>query len=151
MKKKLSVALVVFVSATMAACTANSGPTVSANEARTIQNTRPGVVVHVRNVTIEGDSGRTGMVVGGVSGAVLGSQIGGGSGRVFGGVAGALAGGAAGNAIERNMSRTPGLEITVRMDDNNREVVIVQEANQSFAPGDRVTVVTNGNQARVTR
>ena len=151
MKNIVKIVCAVVLSVGATACSQNTMGQVSSGEVRTLQEAHQGVVVRVRHVTIEGSSGTTGMVIGGVSGAVLGSQIGGGSGRIVGGVAGGLLGGAAGSRIDQNVTRQPGFEITVRLDKDRREVVIVQEADQSFSPGDRVTVITSGNSARVTR
>jgi outer membrane lipoprotein SlyB len=110
----------------------------------------PGVVESVRE--IEMDSERSGVAP--MAGAVIGGSVGGsvGSGRgstvgaVIGTVAGAVAGEAAGQAGTR-----PGLEITVRLDEG-RVIAVTQPAGKdSFKPGDRVRVVSDGRAARVTR
>lgn len=128
-----------------------SGNTYTRGEARIAQETRHGVVVKVRSVKIEGTDSSLGTITGAVAGAVLGSQIGGGTGQVIAGVAGALAGGVAGSAIEKTASSANGIELTVRLDGSNKEIVIVQEGKPGeFQVGQRVTVVSSGSSARVT-
>jgi outer membrane lipoprotein SlyB len=114
------------------------------------QKEYPGVVESAREV--EFDSARTG--VGPLSGAVIGGSVGGsvGSGRgsTVGAVIGTVAGAVAGEAAEQGATR-PGLEITVKLDDG-RVIAVTQSANkESFKPGDRVRVVSDGRAARVTR
>lgn len=150
--KKLSQMIFTFVlAAMMAACANYSSSNYSSSDARTMQEARTGVVTRVRPVQISGESSGFGTVVGGVAGGVLGSQIGGGSGRVVSGVAGALLGGLAGSQIEKGVGSADGLEVTVRMDDTKRDVVIVQGNDMSFSVGERVTVVYSGSTARVTK
>jgi len=48
----------------------------------------------------------------------------------------------AGSAIEENVTRQPGLEITVRLD-GGRMTAVTQAADESFRPGDRVRVLTS--------
>jgi len=65
---------------------------------------------------------------------------------VVGTVAGAVAGEAAAQAGTR-----PALEITVRLDEG-RVIAVTQPAGKdSFKPGERVRVVSDGRTARVAR
>ncbi|WP_416047429.1 hypothetical protein [Cupriavidus basilensis] len=119
-----------------------------------------GSVIRVRTVAIQGgvtqDSGAfSGIagIVGAIAGSVIGSQaIGGGRGRY---VAAAIAGPVAGLAAQRLAARAsnparPGYEIVVRTD-MGRLVAVTQDADQPFAPGDRVMLVSSGGALRVTR
>ena len=65
-------------------------------------------------------------------------------------VIGAVAGGMAGAAIEEGVTRTQGVEITVKMD-NGQNIAIVQalSPNERFSVGDRVRVIHSGQTARV--
>jgi outer membrane lipoprotein SlyB len=64
-------------------------------------------------------------------------------------VVGAVAGGVAGQAAEQAATGTTGLEITVRLD-SGQLIAVVQEAEESFRPGERVRVLRGGRSTRVT-
>ena len=102
-----------------------------------------GVVEIVREV--EMDSERSGVAP--MAGAVLGGTVGGsGRGSAVGAVVGTVAGEAAAQAGTR-----PALEITVRLDEG-RVIAVTQPAGKdSFKPGERVRVVSDGRTARVAR
>lgn len=63
---------------------------------------------------------------------------------------GAPAGELAGAAIEEGVTRTRGVEITVKMN-TGRNLAIVQtlSPNERFNAGDRVRVISSGQSARV--
>lgn len=126
----------------MGCTSSNSGSVYTSDQAQKAQTVDAGVVESVKAVTIQdGDRPVAGAVVGGVAGGVLGSTIGSGSGRTVATVAGALAGAAGGAAVEKKMGTKQGLEIVVNQD-NGKKIVVVQEADVMFAPGDRVRVLT---------
>lgn len=148
--KTLGVASVVAVCALSACATqSSSGSVYREGEARRAQMIEQGVVESVRQVTIQGNTNNVGTAAGAVVGGVAGSNIGGGSGRAVGAILGAVAGGVAGQAVERNVSTRKGLEITVRMDNGSMRAY-VQDADDTFRPGDRVRVVSTGGTSRVT-
>lgn len=102
-----------------------------------------GTVESVKAVTIEsGEKPAAGTAIGGVAGGVLGSTIGSGSGRTVATVAGALAGAAGGAAAEKQMNTKQALEIVVAQD-NGKKLIVVQEADVPFSPGERVRVITS--------
>lgn len=111
---------------------------------------RFGVVESVRPVVLdEGNTGvgaGTGAIIGGIA---AGATIGSGWGAAASALGGALLGGYAGNAIENHTSKTQGLEITVRLS-NNQIIAVTQPADQQFNAGDRVRVLTTGSRTRVT-
>ena len=88
-------------------------------------------------------------------GGIAGSGVGGGRGSsiatVLGGVAGGMAGGMAGAAAEEGLTRSQGVEITVREDDGNLRAY-VQEVDpaQQFRVGDRVRIASVNGASRVT-
>jgi outer membrane lipoprotein SlyB len=128
-----------------------SGKVYSRDEARKVQTVTGGVVESVREVTIEGTKTPVGTVAGSVVGGVLGSTVGSGSGRTVATVIGALAGAAAGTAAEEGITQKPGLEIVVRKDDGTT-IVVVQEADVVFTPGERVRIITApGGTTRIAR
>jgi outer membrane lipoprotein SlyB len=135
-----------------AGCASNlGGSSYSRDEARKEQSVELGKVLSVRDVTIEGTSGTVGVIAGGTTGAVAGSAVGGGKGKIVGGVLGGIGGAIAGSAIEKGVTKRPGVELTLAMD-NGKTIAVVQEKGETFMPGDRVQVVkTSSGTTRVTR
>jgi outer membrane lipoprotein SlyB len=127
----------------------SSGSVYSPGEARNEQTVRMGVVEAVRQVTIEGTRGEVGTIAGGAVGGLGGSTVGGGRGSTVGAILGAVAGGVAGSAIERGVTQKKGLEITVRLENNDLRA-ITQDADEEFKPGERVRLVSSRGVTRVT-
>lgn len=128
-----------------------SGSVYTDSEARRPMQVTTATVQAIRQVTLERNRPTgAGTAAGGVIGGVAGSTIGGGRGAVVGTVAGAVVGAVAGSYAEKSLSDRAGLEITVRTDDG-RTMAVVQEAGQdSFAPGQRVRLLTDSRgQVRV--
>lgn len=115
-----------------------------------VQTTEAGRIVSLTPVDIEGNDSRIGTVVGAVAGGLAGRQIGGGTGSDIMTVVGAVAGGYAGTKVAEGTARADGVKIGIKMDDG-REISIVQELeeNEQFQVGERVSVVYNGDKARV--
>ena len=122
--KRLLTAVAALAAAMLAGCApSSSGSVYSRDQARQEQTVRMGVVDSVRQVQIEGT--RSGI--------------------------GPAAGGVAGQAAEQAGTRKSGVEITVRLD-NGSLVAITQEADETtFAPGDRVRILSGGGVSRVAR
>lgn len=127
----------------------SSGRVYSSGQARQEQTVRMAVVESVREVTLDGSQGPVGAIAGGAIGGIAGANVGGGRGSTVGSILGAVAGGVAGNVIERNVTRKKGLEITVRLD-NNELRAITQEADEEFRPGERVRLLSGGGVTRVS-
>lgn len=113
------------------------------------QVVRMGTVESVRNVTIVNPESGVGTMGGAALGGIGGAQIGHGSGSAAASIAGAIAGGLIGNRIEANANQRPGLEITVRLDSGELRAV-TQAADEMFRPGERVRLLSDGYQTRVT-
>ena len=64
-------------------------------------------------------------------------------------ILGAILGGVAGSALEGQMNKRPGLEITVKLD-NGEYRAITQDADEAFRPGERVRLLSSGGVTRVT-
>lgn len=129
-----------------------TGDAYSAAEARQVQRVQYAVVESVRPVVIEGRTdGVVGAGAGAIVGGIAGSTIGGGRGSAIASVVGAVAGGIAGQRIEESTSRRQGQEITLRLD-TGEMISVVQEVENSqyFRSGDRVRVLRNSGQVRVT-
>jgi outer membrane lipoprotein SlyB len=128
---------------------------VSRDAAAKSQYVQSGVVVSIRNVTIEGDRTR-GNIFGSILGAIVGSNIGGEDDETtqqVGAVVGTAVGSAVGQNVSESLSRKPGIEIIIKLDSNNREISIVQEmpedVDYSFRAGDQVRIVRSGGKSRV--
>ena len=144
--------LVLIMALTVTGCiSSRSGQVYSRDQARTAHNVVNGTVESVRSVSIEGTQTPVGGVAGGVLGGVLGSTVGDGSGQAVATVAGAIAGAVAGSVAEEKLTQKEGLEIVVQKD-NGGSVLVVQEADQTFSPGERVRVVTGPDgTVRITK
>jgi outer membrane lipoprotein SlyB len=145
----ISTALLVTV---LAGCAAPGlgGGAYSREQARREQTVRMGYVESVREVKLEGTRSGVGPAAGAVAGGIAGSSIGSGRGAALGTVAGAVIGGLAGQAAEQGVTTKRGVEVTVKLD-NGQMVAIMQEADETFRPGDRVRILSDGATSRVTR
>lgn len=147
-----TMALAACIAGLTTACTpARTSTSYSSSEAMRAQTVVFGRVAAVRQVDIRPGQTRLGMGTGAILGGIAGSQIGGGTAaNIAGGVAGAVAGGALGSALQGSQ-RTHGIEITVTLE-SGQSVAIVQPGDiNEFRVGDRVRVVGDSENARVTR
>ena len=126
------------------------GGSYSRDQARREQTVRMGHVESVREVKLEGTRSGVGPAAGAVAGGVAGSSIGRGRGSALGAIAGAVIGGVAGQAAEQGFTAKQGVEVTVKLD-NGTMVAVMQEADETFRPGDRVRILSDGATTRVTR
>jgi len=148
---KNSLLLLLLITIGLAGCASNlSGESYSRSEARTVQQVEYGVIEQLRPVKIEGTKTPIGSGAGAIAGGIAGSSIGGNTTSKVMAVIGAVAGGIAGAAIEEGVTRTQGVEITVKME-NGRTIAIVQalSPNEKFSVGERVRVIYSGNNTRV--
>ena len=148
MRKSIVVASFTALALTLGGCASSlTGDTYSRDEARAVQTVRYGTIESLRPVKIEGTKTPIGSGAGAVVGGVAGSGVGGGRGSA---VIGAVAGGMLGAAAEEGITRTQGVEITVREDDGNmRAYVQAVEPNQVFRVGQRVRILTVSGTSRV--
>lgn len=150
----LKVTAIVFGCCWISACvTGLQGDTYTQDDARKVQRVRYATVEDVRMVVIEGKQSGLGGAAGGIAGGIAGSSVGGGSGSKLASLAGALAGGVLGNKAEEASSRKQGVELVVRMEDNDQTLAVVQEFDEKevFHPGDRVRLMTVNGQTRVAQ
>ena len=148
---KLLTASFIVLSLALGGCVSNlSGDTYSRDEARKVQTVRLGTIEMLRPVKIEGTKTPIGAGAGAVVGGVGGSAIGGGRGSVVAAVIGAVAGGLLGAAAEEGVTRTQGVEITVREDDGSMRAYVQEvQPNQVFRVGERVRILTVDGTSRV--
>ena len=156
MIKKIHILILLSILALGGCATGGFSPdVVSRDAAAKSQYVQSGVVVSVRNVTIEGDRD-SGNLFGSILGAIVGSNIGGEDDettREVGAVVGTAVGSVVGQNVGESLSRKAGVEIIIKLDTNEREISIVQEmpedVDYSFRAGDTVRIVRSGGKARV--
>lgn len=127
-----------------------TGDSYSRDEARQVQTVRMGTIESLRPVKIEGSKTPIGAIAGAGVGGVAASGIGGGRGSTVAAIVGAVAGGMLGAAAEEGLTRSQGVEITVREDDGSMRAYVqeVQE-NEIFRVGERVRILTVNGTSRV--
>lgn len=153
MRKLVAVLAVVLTTGGLLAGCASSltGDSYSRAEARRVQSVRMGTIESLRPVRIEGTKTPVGAGAGAAIGGIAGSGVGGGRGSAVAAVIGAVAGGLAGAAAEEGMTRTQGVEITVREDNGAlRAYVQAVKPNEIFRVGDRVRITTVDGTSRVS-
>lgn len=141
----------VICAALIAGCatTPQSGSVYHASQTQNEQVVRTGTVESVRNVVIANPESGVGTMSGAALGGIAGSQAGSGSGQAAMSIVGALAGGLLGQRVEKNANNRPGVEITVKLDSGELRA-ITQTADELFRPGERVRLLSNGYNTRVT-
>ncbi len=151
MFKNVLVASLTAASLLLGGCVSNlSGDSYSRDEARKVQTVRLGTIESLRPVKIEGTKTPIGAGAGAVVGGVAGSTVGGGRGSVVAAVIGAVAGGLLGSMTEEGLTRTQGVEITVREDDGTLRAYVQQvQENEIFRVGERVRIMTVDGNSRV--
>lgn len=127
------------------------GGAYSRTEARRAMVVQFGTIESVRAVQLEGTKTPVGSLAGAAVGGIAGSSIGGGRGAAVATVLGAVAGGVAGAAVEEGATRTPGVEVTVRLDNGQFLAVVQADEGEQFRPGERVRVLRDAGTTRVTR
>ncbi|HSC83003.1 MAG TPA: glycine zipper domain-containing protein [Pseudomonas sp.] len=150
-KTLLLTAVFTSMALTLGGCVSNlSGESYSREEARKVQTVRLGTIESLRPVKIEGTKTPIGAGAGAVVGGLGGSTVGHGTGSAVAAVIGAVAGGFLGSMTEEGLTRTQGVEITVREDDGTLRAYVqeVQE-NEVFRVGERVRIMTVDGTSRV--
>ena len=142
--------ILIFAALVLGGCASSmSGGAYSRGQARQVEDVKMATVESVRDVQIEG----TKTPIGAGAGAIIGSVMGGNSRSrnvsAIGGVVGGVVGGMAGAAAEEGITRQSGYEITVKFDDG-KMIAVAQGADEKFAVGDRVRVLTGGGVTRIS-
>nr|WP_286948193.1 glycine zipper 2TM domain-containing protein [Pseudomonas sp. UBA6718] len=136
----------------LSGCASNlNGSTCSRADARAVQTVRLGTIESLRPVQIEGPRTPIGAIAGAAVGGIAGSGVGGGRGSSIATVLGGVVGGMAGAAAEEGLTRSQGVEITVREDDGNLRAYVQEvDPTQQFRVGDRVRIASVNGASRVT-
>lgn len=124
--------------------------TYRAQESGIQQSIEYGIIESIKYVTLDKGTTGVGLGTGAVLGGIAGGHLGGGWGSVALGVGGAVLGGMAGQAIEKQTSKTDGVELTIRLN-SGRVTSIVQPNDEQFSVGNRVKLVNNGQRTRVSK
>ncbi|GAB4398155.1 MAG: glycine zipper 2TM domain-containing protein [Rhodoferax sp.] len=145
-------ALATAVAMVLSGCATSSPDIISREQAQRPARVEDGVVLSVRNVTIDGSQSGMGAVAGGIIGGALGSTRGArGAESTAIGVLGAVAGAVAGHAIERSATKESAVELIVALKGGERRAIVQAQGDQVLAPGDSVLVITTGGKVRVVR
>lgn len=148
MKKLISLTLVLLLTA----CATSSPDVIQRGDAQRLSQVQDGVVLSVRDVTVEGSQSGVGATTGGVVGGLAGYGAGSNQREAqIVGVLAAVAGAAAGNAIERMSTRESAVEILVQLKGGERRAVVQAKGAEVFAPGEPVILVTTGGKVRVAK
>ncbi len=147
---RLTFATALVVATLLAGCASSqSGSAYERRQARQEMSVRLGVVESVRQVTLEGTKSPAGTVAGGALGGLAGSNIGHGRGSTAGAIVGVVVGAVAGSAIEEQITKKDGIEITIKLD-SGELIAVTQEADEAFHPGERVRVLRGSGATRVS-
>jgi outer membrane lipoprotein SlyB len=122
-------AVMVVVALAVGGCATSSPDVVQRGDAQRMSQVEDGVILSVRNITIDGSQSGVGTAAGGVIGAVAGSSIGGRRDSIVGGVLGAVVGGMIGNAVERQGTREDGVELIIELKGGERRAVVQSKGN----------------------
>ncbi|MDD3352211.1 glycine zipper 2TM domain-containing protein [Zoogloea sp.] len=120
-------------------------------EARRVMSVRMGTIEGVRLVKLEGTNSPIGSIGGAAIGGVAGSTVGQGKGAAIAAVVGAVVGGIAGAAAEEGLTRKQGVEVTVKLDNGELLAIVQEDGGENFKPGERVRLLQDGRNTRVTR
>jgi outer membrane lipoprotein SlyB len=147
-KNIMLAAFITSTALTLGGCASSlKGDVYSRDDARTPQVVRMGTIDALRPVQLEGTKSPIGAGAGAVVGGIAGSTVGGGRGSMVAAVIGAVAGGLGGAAAEEGLTRTQGVEITVKEDGGpTRAYVQAVSEGEIFRVGERVRImIVNGN------
>ena len=149
---KISKTILAITLGGLTACTNigdNSPTSYSRSELQRAQYTSFGTILEVNAISIQGDDSPLLTIAGTALGALAGAQVGGGTGRIAGAVVGGLASGYGVNAASKALTKTNGVELTVKMD-NGETLTFAQEGDiKRFAKGMRVKVAQESGKYRV--
>ena len=148
----LTIGLSLLAALNLAGCASGlKGSDYERTEARRVMSVRMGIVESVRPVKLEGTNTPVGTIAGAAIGGIAGSTVGGGKGASIAAVVGAVAGGLAGAAAEEGLTRKQGVEVTLKMDNGEFLAIVQEDGGENFVPGERVRLLQDGRNTRVSR
>ncbi|MBF9243127.1 hypothetical protein I4I80_02390 [Pseudomonas syringae pv. tomato] len=146
MKRIIAIALI-FSTAVMGGC-ANNMTNRDYTEATAGKKMKVelGMIESIREVKINGKPSPLGGIAGGALGAIAGSNGGGGLGQLAVMVVVGAVGAAVGTIADKKLHDSEGIEITVKLADNDLQAVTqVKDSNEPFVKGENVRVITDMN------
>lgn len=150
MLKLKQTVLFISVAVVLTGCASSmSGAAYTRGQARQVEDVKMATVENVRDVMIEGTKTPIGAGAGAIIGGVAGGNRGGQNASAIGQVLGGVVGGLIGAVTEEGITRQAGYEITIKFDDG-KMIAVAQGADEKFAVGDRVRVVTGGGVTRIS-
>lgn len=116
------------------------------------EDVEEGVVESVQEAKIRKEDTPVGSIAGAAIGGIAASGIGGGKGSAIASVAGAVVGGFLGDKAEKLVTDKKAYKIVVKLD-SGQKIVVVQQADVPFQPGERVNVFSSrvDNTKRVSK
>lgn len=142
-RKVVRMVVSMFVLLQFSACApSRSGRLYSPQDALRSMKYEYGTVLSVKPAVIDGEQTSKSTLAGPILGAALGYGAGGGSYRAAAAAAGGVAGLIIAPLVEQHLNRRSALEIEVALDDGHR-VLVLQEDDVAFLPGERVRVITS--------
>ncbi len=138
MKKRFLYALVASAALILSGCASQGLPTVDSSATGQVATADVGTVQSIRYVAVK-DNG-VGALIGAATGAVLGNMVGRGHGRDLATLGGGLAGAYVGSQVAQANAQ----ELTVRLN-NGKRIVVIAKGTQ-FQVGQRVRIVRSGSQ-----
>lgn len=149
--KTAFLAAAVVASLLLGACSTTSPDVIRPGDAQRLSTVQDAVVLNVRPVVVEGQQSGVGGVSGAVIGGIAGGSVGGRREAAAVGVLGAVAGAVIGNTVERLGTREEAVEILLQLPSGERRALVQAKAQESFAPGEAVVLVTTGGRTRVMK
>ncbi|MDD4977943.1 MAG: glycine zipper domain-containing protein [Gallionella sp.] len=142
--------ILIFAALVLGGCASSmSGGAYTRGQARQVEDVKMATVESVRDIQIEGTKTPIGAGAGAIIGGVMGGNSNSRNVSAIGSVVGSVVGGMAGAAAEEGITRQSGYEITVKFDDG-KMIAVAQGADEKFAVGDRVRVLTGGGVTRIS-
>ena len=143
--------IVVFLGLSFMLGGCSSNTPLSENKAGTLKKEKvirvqQGTVVGIKDVAVKGEKSRVGGTVGSLAGSVLAS----GTIPYVGSLLGSMVGGAVGSSADDELSKKPGHEISLKLE-NGEQVTVTQLATTKFNIGDKVKLLLEENVAQVVQ
>jgi outer membrane lipoprotein SlyB len=153
MQKFIKIIIAISIVTFIFGCAPNRSTRVyTAGQALQAEDVEEGVVESVEEAVIRKEDTPVGALGGAALGGIAASTIGGGKGKELASIGGALLGGLAGHFIEQKVTDQQAFKIVVRLN-SGQKIVVVQESDVAFQPGERVNVFSSrvDNTKRVSK
>lgn len=113
---------------------------------QTVIQTHKATITEVKKVAVADPNSNSRVLR--TTGSIAGSFLG--AGNIAGSIIGSMIGGTVGGSADKGLSRQPGLEISLQLE-NGENVIVTQlvSETQTFKSGDKVKLVKHDNYAQV--